>query len=344
MKRFSIAALLCLAVVTSAAAQQKFELKVAEPVGPQHFMTQWLMQWTERLEKASDGRLAFKHFPGSQLGPAATHYDLARNGQADIAWFFHAGTPGRFPLTELLHLPFVVGSAEIGTKVINDPVLRSRHLDPEHKGVRILLLFTHPPGNVLTTKRPIRSLEEFKGLRIRQASPNTRDFILKAGGTPVGVPPTDQLDQLQKGTLDGTFIDYGSGGVAFKLGGAIGYMTEMYAYVSSFGLAMNLETYSKLPLDLQRLLTESVKGVEKEVGEGFDKLDDVGKKLLVAGGGQPIALSASEIARFRKTGDDVIEARLKELEGKGLPARAAFELVRALSEKHSRDSRSFWRQ
>jgi hypothetical protein len=82
--------------------------------------------------------------------------------------------------------------------------------------------------------------------------------------------------------------------------------------------------------------------VEKEVGEGFDKLDDVGKKLLVAGGGQPIALSASEIARFRKTGDEVIEARLKELEGKGLPARAAFDMIRSLSERHSKDSRNFW--
>ena len=69
---------------------------------PQHFMSQWLVKWSEKLEKGSDGRLVFKHFPGSQMAPTPQHYDLARTGQADVAWFLHGGTPGRFPLTELV--------------------------------------------------------------------------------------------------------------------------------------------------------------------------------------------------------------------------------------------------
>ena len=49
-------------------------------------------------------------------------------------------TPGRFPLTELVQVPYLVGSAEIGTKVLNDSELRSKYLDAEHKGVKVLLL------------------------------------------------------------------------------------------------------------------------------------------------------------------------------------------------------------
>ena len=104
MKRFA-AALAAGALCTAAQAQEKFEVKVAEFVGAQHFMTKWLMQWGEKLEKASNGRLAFKHFPNAQMAPTPAHYDLARTGQADVSWFLHGGTPGRFPLTEIVNLP-----------------------------------------------------------------------------------------------------------------------------------------------------------------------------------------------------------------------------------------------
>jgi TRAP-type C4-dicarboxylate transport system substrate-binding protein len=323
-------------------AQQKHEVKLATFVGPQHFMSQWLVRWGEKLEKASGGRLAFKHFPGSQMGPTPQMYDLARTGQAEVAWFLHGATPGRFLLTELVQLPYVVGSAEIGTKVLNDAELRGKYLDAEHKGIKVLLLLTHQPGNVHTTKKPIRGADDLKGLRIRFSGPVIRDFITKLGGTAVGVQPTEQLEQLQKGVIDGTFIDYGGAGVAFKMGGTIKYSTEMYSYVSSFGIGMNPEFYARLPADLRKLVDQSTAGVEKEVGEGWDALDDVGKKLLVDGGAQPIRLSARENERFRQIGSEVTEAKLKELEDKGLPARAAFRMMQSLAVKHAKDSRNFW--
>ena len=343
MKTKVLAGLIALGFAAGAQAQQKYEIKVATFVGPQHFSNQWLVQWGEKLEKSSGGRLAFKHFPSSQMGPPPAMYDLARTGQAEVSFFLHGATPGRFLLTELIQLPYVVGSAEIGTKVINDAGLRAKYFDAEHRGVKVLLLLTHQPGNVHTTRKPIRSADDMRGLRIRFSGPVIRDFIAKLGGTAVGVQPNEQLEQLQKGVLDGTFIDYGGAGVAFKMAGTIKYSTEMYSYVSSFGIGMNPEFYGKLPADLKKLLDDSVKGVEKEMGEGWDRLDDVGKKLLVDGGAEPIQLSAAENKRFRTVGAEVTEAKLKELEGKGLPARAAFKTIQQLSAKHSRTSRTFWK-
>ena len=342
MIRKALVAAVAAALATAAQAQQPIEVKVAEFVGAQHFMTKWIMQWGEKLEKASGGKLVFKHFPGAQMAPTPAHYDLARTGQADVSWFLHGGTPGRFPLTEISHLPYMVGSAEIGTKVLNDRALRSKYLDAEHKGVKVLILFTHQPGNVHTTKKPIRTADDMKGLRIRFSSPTIREFVAALGGTAVGVQPNEQLEQLQKGTLDGTFIDYGGAGVAFKMGGTVKYSTEMYSYVSSFGLAMNPEFYSKLPAELKKLVDQSVVGVEKEVGEGWDALDTVGKKLIMDGGGQAIKLSKAEDERFRKVGAQVTEAKLKELEGKGLPARAVHKTMAELSAKHAKTSKNFW--
>src|SRR5437588_10912237 len=169
-------------------------------------MTKWLMQWGERLEKASNGRLVFSHFPGAQMAPAPAHYDLARNGQADVSWFLHGGTPGRFPLTELISLPYMVGSAEIGTKTLNDAALRAKYLDAEHRGVNVLLLLTHQPGNVHTTRRPIRTADDLKGLRIRFAAATIRELVAAPGATRVGVPAADPLGMRQHCTRGRAFI------------------------------------------------------------------------------------------------------------------------------------------
>jgi TRAP-type C4-dicarboxylate transport system substrate-binding protein len=335
-------ATLAILLAINLASAHAIELKLAYFVGDQHAMSQWLVKWANGLERESGGRITVKRFPGSQMGPVQQHYDFVRTGQADVAWFLHGATPGRFPLTEIVQLPYLVGSAEIGTKVLNDPELRSKYIDAEHRGVKVLLLLTHQPGNVHTTKKPIRTIEDMKGLRLRFASPTIRDFIAALGGTPVGVVPTEQVEQLQKGTIDGVFIDYGGAGIAFKMGGILKYSTEMYSYVSSFGVAMNPDFWNTLPPDLQALVTKSMTGVEKEVGEAWDALDVPGKKALIDGGAEAIRLSPEENAKFRKIGAEVAEAKVNELESKGMPARAIYTMMKSLAEKHAKTSKNFW--
>jgi TRAP-type C4-dicarboxylate transport system substrate-binding protein len=137
-------------------------------------------------------------------------------------------------------------------------------------------------------------------------------------------------------------MDYGGVGIAFKLGGTIKYSTELYAYVTSFGLGMNEDFWNKLPADLKKLVTDSVTGKEAEVGQAWDSLDVPGKKAVVDGGGEPIKLPAAEMDKVRRIGAEVSEAKVKEYEAKGMPARALYNEMRALSEKHAKTSKNFW--
>jgi TRAP-type C4-dicarboxylate transport system substrate-binding protein len=161
------------------------------------------------------------------------------------------------------------------------------------------------------------------------------------GATPVGVPPTEIAEQLQKGTIDGAFIDYGGAGIAFKLGGTIKYSTELYAYVASFGVAMNEDFWNKLPPDLQKLVVTTMTGREKEVGQAWDALDVPGKKALVDGGAQAIRFSTEDDAKVRRVGSQVTFTKIKELEDKKLPAREVYDQMKSLAEKHSKTSTSF---
>jgi TRAP-type transport system periplasmic protein len=323
-------------------AQQKFEVKVANFVGPQHFQSQYLVKWGEDLEKKSNGRLTFKHFPGAQMGPTPKHYDFARDGTAEIAYILHGATPGRFPLTELVNMPYLTASAEHGIKILNDPELRAKYLDAEHKGTKVLYLFTHQPGSVHTTKKAIRTLDDAKGMRLRFSTPAIREFIAAMGATPVGVPPTEVAEQLQKGTLDGAFTDYGGAGIAWKLGGICKYTTEMYCFVSSFAVVANEAWFAKLPPDLQKMVTDSVTGIERDIGTGWDALDVPGKKAMMDGGGEAIRLSKAEDDKLRRIGAEVTESTLKAMESKGMPGRAVYGMMKALADKHAKTSKNFW--
>ena len=107
-------------------------------------------------------------------------------------------------------------------------------------------------------------------------------------------------------------------------------------------MVANQAWYNKLPGDLQKLIDQSVTGIEKEIGGGWDALDVPGKKAMMDGGGEAIRLSKAEDERLRKIGADVTESTLKAMEAKGLPARAVYATMKSLAEKHAKTSKNFW--
>ena len=277
------------------------------------------------------------------MGPPPKYYDMVRKGIVDITWHLHGATPGRFPLTELVQLPYVVPSAEAATKVLNDPDILQKYLTKEHKGVKVLYLLTTQPANLLTRKIPVRTKEDIKGLRIRFASATIREFVAATGGTPVGIPPTQIADALQKGTIDGVFIDYGGAHTAFKLGGLIGYATEMYSFVTTFVVCMNPRSYEKLPKDLQQLIETTTSNVAGPVGRMWDDADAPGKAYIIREGGKIIVLSPEEDAKFKQIAIGVTENKISALEKKGLPARVVYNRMKELSEEYGKTSKNFWK-
>ncbi len=332
------------AVAPTVAQAQTQELKLAHFVVPQHPYSKFLQEWVDLIEKKSDGKIKIAIFPNGQLGPAPRMYDMARTGQADVTWFVHGFTPGRFPLTDISNMPYLFGSGEIGSKVLNEPEIRAI-LDKEHPGVHVMQLYTHQPGNVNTASKPIHTVEDLKGQRIRFASPAVREFIAQLGGTPVGMPSPEIVENMQKGTLDGAFIDYGGAGIAFRMGPVTKYTTELYAYVISFGTVVNQRTWDALGPAGQKILTDAMEelGGGAEAGRRFDSIDTPGKNAMIKAGTQIIALTPEENAKFRAAGAAVTERVLADLESKGMPARKIYKLMQDYAAKAEKTSKSFWK-
>jgi len=339
----AFAALIGFAAAATTQAQTQ-ELKLAHFVVPQHPYSKFLQEWVDLVAKKSGGKIKIAIFPNGQMGPAPRMYDLARTGQADITWFVHGFTPGRFPLTDISNMPYLFGSGEIGSKTLNEPEIRAI-LDKEHPGVHVMQLYTHQPGNVNTTSKDVHKVEDLKGLRIRFASPAVREFIAQLGGTPVGLPSPEIVENMQKGTLDGAFIDYGGAGIAFRMGPVTKYTTELYAYVVSFGTVMNQRAWDALGPASQKILTDAMEelGGGAEAGRRFDSIDTPGKNAMIKAGTQIITLTPQENAKFRAAGAAVTERVLAQLESKGLPSRKVYKLMQDYAAKHEKDSKSFWK-
>ncbi|MCL4798707.1 MAG: TRAP transporter substrate-binding protein [Burkholderiales bacterium] len=318
-----------------------FELTLAHFLPASHPVSKWTVDWAKEMEQKSNGALKFTVVPGAQLGPTPKYYDIARRGQADITWFLHGGTPGRFPLTELSNLPFLFCSAEQATKVVNDAGLRAKYLDPEHTGVKVVLLVAHVPGQVWMSKKPVESIADFSGAAIRPPSRTIGAFLLALGAKSVGMPPNELAENMQKGTLDGTFMDYPAGTFAFKLGPVTQHITEIYGYTTSLGVAMNPESWKKLPANLQKIVTGAAQGREKEVAGSWDNFDQKAKQALVKGGTKIVKLDAAEMQKFRALGAKVSADWVKDLDAKKLPASAAYKEMQALAAKHKATSASF---
>src|SRR6266496_2895759 len=114
--RKTFLALLLAASVTPAVAQEKtFELKLSHWVPASHPLQKALEDWGAAVEKASDGTIKSRVYPAQQLGKAFDHYDMARDGIADVTYVNPGYQPGRFPLIAVGQIPFTFADARKGT-------------------------------------------------------------------------------------------------------------------------------------------------------------------------------------------------------------------------------------
>lgn len=206
--------------------------------------TEFMIPWTERITRCTGGAVAFEVHPaGSALGHIDKQYDQARAGVVDVAFGHIAFPRGRFPRSSIIELPFMAQSANAGSFALYG--VAEAYLRPEYQGVKILGMMTHNPGGIHTNRR-ITDLAEMKGLRIRTQNAATSAILSHFGADPVNLPPGEQYEALQKGTLDGSATDW-TNLREYKLHEVIRHHLEAPVFVGGFFFVMNQKSYDNLP-------------------------------------------------------------------------------------------------
>jgi len=328
LARLAVKALACgllMGGLAGTAGAQNYVLKASTFLPPNHTFQKALVAWGQELEQKSNGRLKLAIYPAAQLGPPDRQFDLARTGIADIAVGLHGLTPGRYPLTELATLPYAHPSAGDDCAVTGKRLteLAPKYLAKEHVGLHILWMAVTSPL-MFISKKPIESLADFKGLRVRYAGANWKQIIDKLGAVGLPVPPTETQDALAKGIVDSATFPY-EGAASFDLGTVAKYSLEPGVSSATFAVVMNEAKYKSLPADLRKLIDDTTGPARAEwFGKMWTEAEVAGKKSLEAKGLKPIHMSPAEFAKMKQALAPMTEDAIAALEKRGLPAKAFY--------------------
>ena len=315
---FSLIALLMIfSSLNEASAQKPIELSYSIFWPPVHEFTISGAEWAKEIEKRTNGRVKITIFPGGTLTPADKTYQGVIKGIADIGWAPTAYTRGRFPFTETVELPFGNKSGVMATKLINE--IFKRFQPKEFDEVKLMYLHAHGPG-LFHTKKPIRSLEDLKGMKIRAGGGRNLDMVKTLGGAPVGMPMGDSYDALSKGVVEGLLSPF-EALVGWKLAEVVKYTTECYAisYSSAQFIAMNKGKWDALPADIQKIIEKVNEEWVEKSGKVWDEMDKKGREFSLKLGNKIISLSKEEGERWVKTVRPLFDTFVNDMKAKGLP-------------------------
>jgi TRAP-type C4-dicarboxylate transport system substrate-binding protein len=322
----SIAGATLFACCTLAAAQT-VELKVSHYLPPNHTFQKELVRWGEELLANSNGRLKLNIFPASQLGPVNRQFDLARNGVVDIAVGLHGATPGRYPITEIVSLPYVRPKAGDNSAVTSKRLseLAPKYLAAEHNGMKILWMAVTNPLMFHTVKKQIKTIDDFKGLRIRYAGEQFAKIIPALGAVPLPVPPAETQDGLAKGIIDGATFPY-EATQSFDLGTVVKYSLEPGVSTATFAVVMNPAKFDSLPDDLKQVIEKTTGPARAEAfGKAFDESERQGRQYMMDKKVSITKLSDVELANVKKALAPIVDNALSAVEAQGKPAKQFLE-------------------
>jgi TRAP-type C4-dicarboxylate transport system substrate-binding protein len=305
-------------------AAQTTELKVSHFLPPNHTFHKAMVAWGEVLKKESNGKLQLQIYPAGQLGGGANRqFDSARNGVVDIAISTHGATPGRYPITELVSLPFAAPASGATSEAMSRRLteLSGQYLAKEHDGLRVLYMAVTPPLKIHSIP-PIAKVEDLKGKKIRFQGIQLKNVIDAVGAVPVPVPPPETQDALAKGIVDAATFPH-EGASSFDLGTVVKHSIEPGISSATFAVVMNPAKYDALPADLKALIDKTTgPAAAQAYGANWDKAEVEGKTAMTAKGVKQSTLPDAEVAKLKALVAPHIEAAIAGLEAKGLNARA----------------------
>src|SRR5215471_3055878 len=240
--------------VTGAFAQDKtFELRLSHWVPPSHPLQKALEEWGGSIEKASGGTIKYKVYPSQQLGKAFDHYDMARDGIADVTYISPGYQPGRFPIIDAGNLPFMVADAKGGSQAID--AWYRKYAAAEMKDVKFCLAFVHDPGSFHSRTRKIVVPDDVKGMKIRPAAATIANFVTMLGGTNVNASAPEVRKVIERGVADAATLPWGSIPL-FGIDKVTKYHMEYPLYTTTLAFVFNKATYGAMSAAQKKVIDD----------------------------------------------------------------------------------------
>ena len=295
MRRWAVVAIALLALARAVAADPvtvRFgtTLPLFAPVA-----ADVIVPWFSAVERDSGGAIKFQQFWSGQLiANQPREWDALMNGVFDLAALVPAFYVQALPDSPIFALPGVVRSAEeaaVGGWKMNEAQLL-RGMDRLY----VIATFSNDPGG-LHFARPIKSLADVKGLKIRVSGPAEAQIVQALGAAPVGMNVADMAESLSRGVYDGTLNGW-SANHLFRVTPVLKSHFDLSLGVRQFVFAMNRSFYDKLPAAAQAAIAKN-SGLELSIrmGRAMEK-DGERERADAMAKGMIVPLSPADEARL----------------------------------------------
>ncbi|MFL2770143.1 MAG: TRAP transporter substrate-binding protein [Rhodospirillaceae bacterium] len=326
---FAVSAVTLCSVQISA-ADSIYTLRASAYLSPlSHTVTRIFAPWIEDVERESNGRIRFETYWGGGLGRNPyKQFDLVKAGVSDVTLVQPSYTPGQFPETQILELPFLTRTSSEASVLAWQ--LYERGLLSGYEEVKLIGIWTAEPGN-LYTRTPITNYNDISGMKIRAAGRLEGDFVKRLGAVPESMHPADAVEALRRGTIDGTIQGWVSVNTFQTYRHTSHVITSPLSAVS-FTIMMNKETWNTLPRDLQAII-ENAGGLKVALrgGRSYDRrVVEIARRLPDEGHLEPVAPDPEEFERMREFLQPVADDWIERTEGGEKTFSAAQEILTGL--------------
>jgi TRAP-type C4-dicarboxylate transport system substrate-binding protein len=328
------AALLAASIGAASAQEKTFELKLSHWVPASHPLQKALEDWGAAVEKASGGTLHYKVYPAQQLGKAFDHYDMARDGIADLTYVNPGYQPGRFPVIGAGELPFLISATEGGSKGLDE--WYRKYADKEMKDVKYCLAFIHSPSSFHSRTKKIVVPGDIKGMKIRPAHATMAAFVTSLGGANVQAAAPEVRDVIEKGVADALTFPWGSL-VLFGIDKVTKYHMDAPLYVTTFVFVFNKDKYNQMSPRQKKAIDDNC-NVEAagRVGGPWGKFEDAGiDKVRAEPGHEIYKLTAEQTKEWQKAAEPLQAKWADGVKKTGVDPAAAMKDLRAALKKYN---------
>jgi TRAP-type C4-dicarboxylate transport system substrate-binding protein len=312
---FLLIVTLVFGVNSFAKAQEVIKLKAANYLPVTHPMSVLSGWFCDEIKKRTNGRVEISYYPGGTLLNPVKMYDGILTGIADMGLSHIDYTRGRFPVMEVFDLPLGFPSGWVATQVSTE--FFDKYKPKAWDAVHTFYVTTSGPCIVLTTSKPVKNLQDMKGLKIRAVGVMA-DVIKDLGALPVPLQMPDVYDSLRRGVIDGVTVDL-STLKYWKFAEVIKYVTADWQLGTgyTFYWVMNKKKWDALPPDIQKVFNEVSSETREKQALLWNQMDIEGRDLFVSKGGQMISLPDAEAAKWIKAVEPVIGEYKKSMVPKG---------------------------
>jgi len=294
-----------------------------------------IADWTAEIERRTEGKVTFTLYPVGTLVSPVEMYEGVVKGATDIGMSVFAYTRGRFALSEVLDLPGIYPFNAVVTSRVGDDFYR-KFKPEEYADTHMLYVYVHITGTYSTADKPVNTLEDLKGMRIRATGMAGR-MVEALGAVPVAMPASDAYDALAKGVVDGT-VGTPNMLKGWRFAEVTKYTTIVpeAGYVSAFFVAMNLDKWNALSPDIQKIFDEVSAEWVEYTGEVWNEMEMEGYQFAKELGHTFITLPPEESARWVEAVMPLQDDYVKRMEAKGLPGKEALDYCKEQAEKYGK--------